>query len=152
MYCITRYVVLHVGQPDKVLNESIGIYDPCTINISWTPPKLLKPLDGYVVILNEESTNFTVNNSYILLSVNSYNLSIMAVNKVNIGPAVNIIVNKSDIGIMQAIIYNYIALSDTRFNLTKVVVSLKENQWFIKVAIPVREYLYYKLQHLIYPS
>ena len=121
---ITRYIVLHVGQPDKVLNESIGIYDPCTINISWTPPKSLKPLDGYVVILNEESTNFTVNNSYILLPVNSYNLSIMAINKVNIGPAVNIIVNKSDIGISHTIIhkYNYIALSDTHFNLTKAVV------------------------------
>ena len=139
MNCITRYIVLHVGQPDKVLNESIGIHDPCTINISWTPPKSLKPLDGYVVILNEESTNFTVNNSYILLPVNSYNLSIMAMNKVSIGPAVNVIINKSDINISHTIIhkYNYIALSDTRFNLTKAVVSLKESQWFIKVSIPV---------------
>ena len=110
MNSITRYCFIYVGQPNKVINESIGIHNPCTINISWTPPKSLKPLDGYVIIFNEEAINVTVNNNYILLPVNSYNLSIMAVNIVSIGPAVNVILNKSDIGIMNTIIMNILIL------------------------------------------
>lgn len=96
---ISRFTVcllFCIDRPDKVKNESTMFYSPCKINVSWIPPLSLKPLDQYRVFFNEETKSITEN--YILLPVENYNLSIIAVNKLGNGPAVNMTIHKSDIG------------------------------------------------------